>query len=475
MSDLPEISNYKIIRKIGEGGYGKVYLAKLKDSFPYVALKVIMSDSAAREQKALEKYLEIPAQGNMVEIIDYGATENFLYYSSALADPIDASFSPEDFRWQPKSLQNLIENKLDSPDSGWFSAGEILEIMSPIFDAAITLGENGLLHRDIKPDNILFFNGKAKLSDFGLIEKDTHSLSNMGTPLYIAPSWYVSRGGNPDAYGLAATFYALISGNLPDTLGRPAYRFPEKSIAENEKERWLHWHRCILRAVSESSGDRYVTLQDFKKAVFSEDFESSKIYNPPAGRKFFSRKRFYIPAALAAVFAILLFAKFFGGISPSGLSSSGGSMGPDSSTYEIPDEIYLKIKSDGFHSGEFFIDDIESWKQAKLSVLLVLRENYAKSKALSEMTREQVVSMVDEDLLRRKESEPDLPIYGDKERFEAFRASEVEMVLFSWKLARDGLADELETLNEFEDALKNDSQYRKYVSETYKKYLEGLK
>lgn len=115
------------------------------------------------------------------------------------------------------------------------AAGVLLSIFP-----AIALGESNLLHRDIKPDNILFFGGKAKLSDFGLVGKDVRSLSNIGTPLYIAPSWYVGKGGNPDAYGIAATLYTLISGNLPDTLGRPAYRFPEKEIPERERERWLH-------------------------------------------------------------------------------------------------------------------------------------------------------------------------------------------------------------------------------------------
>lgn len=93
----------------------------------------------------------------MAEILDIGSSKDFLYYSSPLADPLDESFQPEDFRWQPKSLQNLIDKKLTDSSPEWFSNSEILEIISPIFDAAIALGESNLLHRDIKPDNILFF------------------------------------------------------------------------------------------------------------------------------------------------------------------------------------------------------------------------------------------------------------------------------------------------------------------------------
>lgn len=220
MERLPEIPNYKIIRKIGEGGYGKVYLAKFRDDAAYVALKIIAMENSGREGRALENFLTLSRRVSMVEILDSACTQNFLYYATPLADPLDGAFAPEDFRWRPKSLQNLIALKLEGSSKDWFKPAEILEIMEPIFDAAISLGESGLLHRDIKPDNILFFGGKAKLSDFGLVERDVRSISNIGTPLYLAPSWYVAKGGNPDAYGIAATFYTLISGNLPDTLGQ---------------------------------------------------------------------------------------------------------------------------------------------------------------------------------------------------------------------------------------------------------------
>ena len=144
MSDIPKIANYEILREIGEGGYGKVYLAKLKNRDGFVALKVITSKGIEREQKALEKFLNIPDRACMAEILEIGSSKDFLYYSSPLADPLDESFQPEDFRWQPKSLQNLIDKKLTDSSPEWFSHSEILEIISPIYDAAIALGESNL-------------------------------------------------------------------------------------------------------------------------------------------------------------------------------------------------------------------------------------------------------------------------------------------------------------------------------------------
>ena len=98
MSNIPKIANYEIFREIGEGGYVKVYLAKLKNRDGYVALKVIASKGVEREEKALEKFLKISDRAYMAEILEIGSSKDFLYYSSPLADPLDESFQPEDFR-----------------------------------------------------------------------------------------------------------------------------------------------------------------------------------------------------------------------------------------------------------------------------------------------------------------------------------------------------------------------------------------
>lgn len=471
MSNIPKIANYEIFREIGEGGYGKVYLAKLKNRDGYVALKVIASKGVEREEKALEKFLKISDRACMAEILEIGSSKDFLYYSSPLADPLDESFQPEDFRWQPKSLQNLIDKKLNDSSAKWFSHSEILETISPIFDAAIALGENNFLHRDIKPDNILFFGGKAKLSDFGLVGKDVRSLSNIGTPLYIAPSWYVGKGGNPDAYGIAATLYTLISGNLPDTLGRPAYRFPEKEIPERERERWLHWHRCILRAVSENPGDRYVSLQAFKEAVLSENFESSKVYSTVDRQKNSPRKIFFSLGicVLLSLALLTIFKIFLGEDAPHSLSQI------KPSAYEIPNDIYINIKENGFHDGNFFIDDIKTWKDRKRSVLKAWSEDFEKSKLLAQKTEEQVLAAAEASFMEEKMELLDSFPHTDKKRLEEIRAGEIKLALFEWQNARKNLADEQAGLEELKDAIDSDDQYKKYVSGEYKNYLKRLK
>lgn len=318
----PQIPGYSLYRKIGSGGFGTVYLAKKEGEDGFIALKFIRTQSAKRERRALEKYARFPDKDNWVKILDWGDIGEAIFYTMPLADALIGSDSvpPEDFRWQEASLQKVIDLRRVSPNLPWFSRETILDFIGPIFDAAIALGENGLLHRDIKPGNILFFGGKTKLADFGLLDNDRRTLSRIGTPLYSAPSWFSGSGGNPDVYGLATTLYSLMTGNLPDTIGRAAYRFPEKwrdgASDATQREQWLHWHRCILRSIAENPAERFLTIKDFKNAVFSDNFRSSDFSGAgnaavsPATQNVFPAKKITV----AAFVGMALSALIWGGI-----------------------------------------------------------------------------------------------------------------------------------------------------------------
>ncbi|MBQ6534671.1 MAG: serine/threonine protein kinase [Opitutales bacterium] len=491
------MENYDFLRKIGSGGYGDVYLAARKSDGARVAVKVIETEVSERERAALEFYGKISDKSDIIKVIDSGETENGIFYAMPLADTLDGcDFPPEDFRWREKSLAKVIEAKLDAPDGSWFTREEILSYIMPIFDAAIEIGESGMLHRDIKPDNILFFGGKPKLSDFGLMGEDRRSLSNVGTPMYIAPSWFVNKGGNPDAYGLATTFYTLATGNLPDSLGRPAYRVPEKikdTLSDTRREQFYHWNRCLMRAVAENPADRFLTIADFKNALLSEDFDSSREYaggESPASEAAPKRRRrgafFYALAAAAVGAAVFEIYQTRRDPAPAPQYS-------EEIRFRVPEEIFERISEEGFSdkSVPARIKSRAQWLESQKETLDVAKENLAKEKKLAAMTAADI-----DDAMRKKYAkefsrwetlEKELnqkgaarrEIEASKERCFApvrdFLDNDIASMKLRVSLAPDRIASEIETIKIFTGFLENPKYYREYVEREYEKYLESKK
>ncbi|MGN0834949.1 MAG: hypothetical protein ACI4QA_03865 [Candidatus Spyradosoma sp.] len=432
------ICGYTLLRKIGEGGFGSVHLARRDGVEGFVALKLIESENAERERRAIEKYATLPDRANLVEILDYGVADGAAFFAMPLADALETphAFSPTDFRWQEKSLWNLIEQRREHPVAPWFSGEEIAEIIAPVFDAAIALGERGLLHRDIKPANVLFFGGRAKLADFSLLERDRRSLSRLGTPLFAAPSWFLDSGGNPDAYGLAATLYTLATGNLPDAIGRAAFLFPEgaeEKFSDEERERRLHLHRCILRAIAENPADRFVTLADFRNAALSDDFESSRTFRTTAEKT--ARRRFFRAGALASAVAAALGA----GAVLAGTRIYYSLAYPSYEPPAVADALFGKISAEGLRDEErgVYIDDREAWRKGRREFLEGLKKDFARDLALARLSEEEI-----------RAREPDR-----------------QNLHYEVKIARERLANLSGTIARTERELADDSAYRAYVAE----------
>ncbi len=470
----PNIPNFEILRKIGEGGFGTVYLARKNGA--YCALKTVLVADAKKEIAGLKKYAAIADRQNLVAVYDWGISDGLLYYGMPLADPIDAAFNPEDFRWRVKSLQSLIDEKLESPDNKWFSPDEILAYIAPLFDAAIAVGNANLLHRDIKPDNALFFGGKIKLSDFGLLQLDKRSLSNIGTPFYAAPSWFVGSGGNPDVYGLATTFYTLITGNLPDTIGRPAYRFPEKiadTISGKDRERWLHWHRCILRAIAENPSERYLTIRDFKNAVLSENFSSSLIANNGKSKKTLGKKYLGAFALCAAIFAGAFFCVrqiYFGRAAPEHVGA-----------FEMDGQVFNNISKNGFSDEELGVKIMShaQWLEHNKNIYGQFKSDYESARELSKKTKGEIAAEVrkkyseDFDRLFSEITAPAEREIGLKKYLEAKRewiARDIESEIKNVSRAKDGLGDSLESMSLISERMENPALYKQYVFESYERY-----
>ena len=201
------ISHYKILKKIGEGGMGVLYKAQDTSLNRFVALKFLpphlTKDKSTRKRFIFEAQaasaLDHPNICNIHEINE--TPDGQLYICMAYYEGV--------------SLKERI-------DKGPIPFDEAIKIFSKISQGLKTAHEKNIIHRDIKPGNIIITDkGEVKIVDFGLAklsgEKLTESFSTKGTIAYMAPE--VLRGSKADnradLWSLGVMLYEMITGHLP--------------------------------------------------------------------------------------------------------------------------------------------------------------------------------------------------------------------------------------------------------------------
>lgn len=273
LSKSKVLDGYRLVRFLGRGGFGEVWLCRSESMGDFRALKFIPagnSDQFEKEYQALLHYRKAAAKlrsPHLVPIEHVNRNGDGLYYVMPLADG-DGTVDPADPVWQPVCLAARIHERVNV--ATWFSSREIIDLLLPVLEALQTLSDAGLVHRDVKPENILFIDGQPCLGDISLLGADASVITRRGTPGYGTPSWYL--GGHPDMYGAAATLFTLLTGNLPDRMGRAAFLWPpqgEDSLSAGEQAEWKRLHAVIRRATEELVAERFVDFRTMAKALSS--------------------------------------------------------------------------------------------------------------------------------------------------------------------------------------------------------------
>jgi serine/threonine protein kinase/tetratricopeptide (TPR) repeat protein len=207
---LKDFGDYELLQEIGRGGQGVVYRARQKSLNRIVALKVIGLAHWATEAHVKRFRLEAEAAASLnhpciVPIYEVGERDGACYFSMGLVDggQLDAVTQGE-----PMPIRHAAE------------------LIAKLARTVHYAHEHGILHRDIKPGNILLdAKGEPHLTDFGLarlVETEstvTRTLEVLGTPSYMAPEQAVGNnahvGGATDIYGLGAVLYQLLTGHPP--------------------------------------------------------------------------------------------------------------------------------------------------------------------------------------------------------------------------------------------------------------------
>src|SRR5437588_5029656 len=207
---LGELGDYELLDEVGRGGQGVVFRARQKSLNRTVALKVISLGQWASKAHLKRFRLEAEAAARLehpgiVPIHEVGERDGSCYFSMKF---IEGGQLDEVARRESIPIRRAVE------------------LMANVARTVHYAHEHGILHRDIKPGNILLdTKGEAHLTDFGLarlVESEssvTHTLDVLGTPSYMAPEQAIGNNAavssTTDVYGLGAVLYQLLTGQPP--------------------------------------------------------------------------------------------------------------------------------------------------------------------------------------------------------------------------------------------------------------------
>jgi len=252
---------YEIISVIGEGGMANVYLALDTILNRKVAVKVLRGD-LANDEKFVRRFQREALSAsslnhpNIVEMYDVGEDDGDFYIVMEYVEG--------------KNLKQLIKRRTK------LSLPEVIDIMKQLTDGIAHAHDSFIIHRDIKPQNMLILdNGLVKITDFGIAvalnsTQLTQTNSVMGSVHYLPPEQAAGKGATfkSDIYSLGILMYELVTGKLPFKgenaveIALKQIKEPIPSVVENDESIPQSVENIILKACAKNPKNRYENVRD---------------------------------------------------------------------------------------------------------------------------------------------------------------------------------------------------------------------
>jgi serine/threonine protein kinase len=268
MSPAPEhIGKYPVLREIGSGATSKVYLARDPFANRDVAIKVFLFDKHADEQEERMMHKAFVAEASLAGKLNH---PHIVDVFDAVVDP-DRSYLVMEYV-PGTTLEAYVDPATLLP------MGKVVEIIFKCVRALEYACRHGVIHRDIKPGNILLSEtGETKVGDFGASFQqkllDTTQITMVGSPAYMSPEQIRTEPltHQTDIYSLGVTMYRLLTGRLPFTASTQAGL--TYAILNTEAQRPAKLRpdlpglldAVVMKAIEKDPGARYASWLDFGK------------------------------------------------------------------------------------------------------------------------------------------------------------------------------------------------------------------
>ncbi len=259
----PRVPDHEMLRRIGRGAYGEVWLARSAIG-TYRAVKVVYRRAFDHDRPYEREFAGVKnfepvsrTRESQVDILQVGCNdaEGWFYYVMELADDQDRGQEIDPNNYRPRTLRSDLFKR------GRLPVEECVEIGFQLAGALEHLHAHKLVHRDVKPSNILFVNGVPKLGDIGLVAGADAAPSFVGTEGYVPPE----GPGNPqaDIYALGKVLYEASTGQ--DRVDYPELPTALRDFADREP--LLKLNEIVLRACDEDRSRRFQSAVELRETL----------------------------------------------------------------------------------------------------------------------------------------------------------------------------------------------------------------
>ncbi len=257
-AQIPIIPDHELLRVIGRGAYGEIWLGRTVTG-ALRAVKIVYRSTFESERAFLREFEGMSAfepisrgHAGFIDILHVGRTNEYLYYSMELADDHLAGREIDVVNYEPRTL------KSDLGRQKRLSADESIHLGISLSEALEALHTRGLTHRDIKPSNIIFTEGVPKLADIGLVAASGQQ-SFVGTEGYVPPE----GPGTPqaDIYSLGKLLYETCTGK--DRLDFP--EIDSQLSQRPDREQLLQLNNVLVKACANDPKRRYESAAEMRR------------------------------------------------------------------------------------------------------------------------------------------------------------------------------------------------------------------